>query len=443
MQSHRHWRPRWHATGNTEHCGVAGGAAGRWRARGGGGMAMIREVATRRIGEGTTETLLTSPTDEAHAPVENNSNSWKPVVVLAGWCCALLLGAAMGCLVVLFLWLDRAPPEPCEQLHCNQHGACLLDSDKSFRACDCDRGWAGDGCDSCAEGWDGEKCDHLTSCEQLHCNQHGACLLDSDKSFRACDCDRGWAGDGCDSCAGGWDGEKCDHLTSCDDKPCGAHGNCTAIAEGRYACTCQRGWIPGSEQWNCDHPTGCDSEPCGSRGTCAADGGNFFCSCAANSGWNGTRCETCLPNWSGENCDKCANGFAGVDCSPHYAKPIWALGVGGRCPRGTGDQALYDGGSTFSNPGHLGPLFEWPDCAGMRPRDVNCVSVCAPNCSVYPCPPAPNGIKAKPECVDPGADPTNPNYNANRCLLSCDDTKDCPVSFANHHSSQIDCVWHS
>ncbi|MBH25344.1 MAG: hypothetical protein CMH57_13010 [Myxococcales bacterium] len=84
-------------------------------------------------------------------------------------------------------------------------GTCVVgDPDR----CECDAGYAGDLCNTCAVGFvpSGADC---VPCDQMPCN-NGTCVTEADGPA-TCACDKGYAGDLCDTCAEGFtpDGDVC------------------------------------------------------------------------------------------------------------------------------------------------------------------------------------------------------------------------------------------
>ncbi|MEL6179199.1 MAG: hypothetical protein AAFS10_09600 [Myxococcota bacterium] len=105
-------------------------------------------------------------------------------------------GGTSGC--------DEPAPFDCTVTGCNR-GICIEgDPDR----CDCDEGYAGELCTTCASGFvpSGALC---VPCAQMPCN-NGTCVTDPGGPA-TCDCDEGYAGDLCDTCAEGFapDGDIC------------------------------------------------------------------------------------------------------------------------------------------------------------------------------------------------------------------------------------------
>ena len=89
-------------------------------------------------------------------------------------------------------------------------GQCVTDVETGD-ACQCDAGYAGTLCDACAPGFvaDGLVCVRASdACAEAPC-VFGTCIADG-PDF-TCDCDAGYQGDVCDSCAPGYhaDGLSC------------------------------------------------------------------------------------------------------------------------------------------------------------------------------------------------------------------------------------------
>lgn len=220
---------------------------------------------------------------------------------------ALGTGAALFDDVVALCHAAASGTKPltCEKAHCNNHGACLRDSDGSFRACGCDAGWSGD------------TCDHPMGCDKKPCGAgHNICTPNG--GVHTCSCESGWTGTATEG------KEGCTHAVGCDTSPCGDHGTCSADG-GNHTCICAWGWT----EIGCDHPVGCDGNPCGDHGSCSADGDRHTCTC--NSGWAGDACDwatgcdshpcgdasraTCIADGGSYTCGACKTGWSGPLCA--------------------------------------------------------------------------------------------------------------------------------
>ena len=117
---------------------------------------------------------------------------------------------------------DPCVPDPCD------HGACGNSTGEAV--CDCDTGYAGTLCDTCAVGYrlngDDECVEDL--CFGITCGTNAACQeLSGD-----CACDAGYQD-------GNSDG---DCLPECPADYCGDHGACEYDADDEYYCNCTDGW---------------------------------------------------------------------------------------------------------------------------------------------------------------------------------------------------------
>jgi len=131
---------------------------------------------------------------------------------------------------------------------CNNHGTC--DDSSGTIVCTCDTGYTGDRCESCAAGYHDEdgSCVPDEACQDDTCNGHGEC--DDTGGVITCDCDDGYAGDRCDSCAAGYAEWPADSGT-CVDDPCDPYpcdlphavpNGCVQTAADEYICTCEEGY---------------------------------------------------------------------------------------------------------------------------------------------------------------------------------------------------------
>ncbi len=159
--------------------------------------------------------------------------------------------------------------DPCVGVDCSGHGTC---SGVDGRAvCDCDTGYAGDRCESCAPGYrdDGSgTCVEETTCQADSCSGHGQC--DDSTGSVVCTCDTGYAGDHCESCAPGYvddgSGNCIEESTTCQADSCSGHGQCDD-STGSIVCTCDTGYT-GNRCQDCD--TGYHSD---GNGNCVPDTG--------------------------------------------------------------------------------------------------------------------------------------------------------------------------
>lgn len=218
---------------------------------------------------------------------------------------------------------------PCGDTECVR-GSC--EEALGEMACSCDRHFIGERCDECARGYAGDDCDTCAEgfvedpagpgacivdpCVALACGEHGTCAEETDPTGGTtlhCECDTGFAGDGCDTCADGYEGDGCDTCAdgwvvdgdacvevACLDIPCGRHGTCEDLdGDGEGSCTCDRGWDGRSCEDCVDGyvmvdgeciPDVCSGFAC-EHGTCEARGSAPVCTC--DTGWTGGACDRC------------------------------------------------------------------------------------------------------------------------------------------------------
>ncbi|MCK9459148.1 MAG: hypothetical protein M0R80_05875 [Proteobacteria bacterium] len=269
---------------------------------------------------------------------------------------------------------DCVADENCAAGSCSYHGAC--DDTSGVIECTCSYGWDGDTCNTCAPGFhvDGASCVldesclageascsyhgtcadttgyvvctcdpnfdeasycatcdsgyHLVGdacvvnedCSPSPCGAHGDCVLESFEEV--CECDVGWAGDTCATCAPGYHdvGGVCELQETClaGEASCAFHGTC-ADTTGYVVCTCDAGYDPteycadcvAGYHWlggACVIDEDCSPSPCGAHGDCSVVGGEEVCSCDA--GYAGDTCATCAPGFQ----DNDVNGTCLVDC---------------------------------------------------------------------------------------------------------------------------------
>jgi beta-lactamase superfamily II metal-dependent hydrolase len=146
-------------------------------------------------------------------------------------------------------------------LDCSGHGNC---NDSSGTAvCECDTGYAGTACQNCAAGYQDN--DNNGSCLQncsladIDCGSQGHC--EDNSGLALCVCNQGYTGNSCQYCATGYqdndDNGSC--LPNCltADLYCGQHGHCDD-SSGTAACDCDMGYA-GQDCQSCAtgfHPEG-------------------------------------------------------------------------------------------------------------------------------------------------------------------------------------------
>ncbi|MBN1769938.1 MAG: lamin tail domain-containing protein [Deltaproteobacteria bacterium] len=120
-------------------------------------------------------------------------------------CRAVSLGVVLTLVVPFPGCSGDDGPDPCGADPCHGHGTCVVLGD-GHASCECDAGYAGEFCDSCAEDHVEFPADSGTClddpCRPDPCSGHGACSLDAGGAAR-CTCDAEYAGAACDSCADG------------------------------------------------------------------------------------------------------------------------------------------------------------------------------------------------------------------------------------------------
>ena len=173
----------------------------------------------------------------------------------------------------------------------------------------CEAGRNGTGECLCIDGWSGPDC--AVPCPS-GCSGHGFCHAGT----LGCKCLSGFRGGDCAAqCPGGW------------QRPCNAHGVCTAAA----ACLCSAGFVGPACQWECPGGRG---QPCHGHGVCTVDAGpanRSRCACAGH--WRGAACDACAPGWHGVNCSRaCHRGHTRGTvcvCHSHWSGPDCAVACSG------------------------------------------------------------------------------------------------------------------
>ncbi|MBN2493285.1 MAG: hypothetical protein JXR96_01735 [Deltaproteobacteria bacterium] len=190
----------------------------------------------------------------------------------------------------------------CEDVDCGEHGECVEAG--GLPACLCDPGFVPDGL-SCV----------TDPCAASPC-VFGTCRASGRNAI--CDCEPGYTGALCDTCAPGYhlEGMRCELGSACEDDPC-VYGRCRAEG-GLPVCDCYPGYAgercdacaPGYHAVDlaCVSDTPCDPDPC-VHGACYVEGGRAAC--------------TCDVGYAGERCDTCAEGYReeGLVCVPEIGGP--------------------------------------------------------------------------------------------------------------------------
>ena len=215
-----------------------------------------------------------------------------------GSCVAVGGTAACECDPGYFALGVVCQPDPCAARTCT-HGSCR----QAYGLCECDAGWGGDSCATCATDYhlEGGDCVPDRPCQTHHC-VHGQCRLDGEAEV--CDCNPGYVGDVCDTCAPGYhaEGLTCvaDPADACHPNPCTAAYRTTCVLEGTsYRCDCDEGFH--LEGITCVGDDACHPNPCTaqSRATCVVVGGGYECDCDAGYHLEGSACvvdDACHPN---------------------------------------------------------------------------------------------------------------------------------------------------
>lgn len=202
----------------------------------------------------------------------------------------------------------------CGGTSCGTFGTCV--EGLGGPRCECAEGHVGPACDACARGWIADaagRCQNVALCDGSNpCFGHGTgCRFSDAIGGDACDCEAGYIGDLCGSCAFEYlraaDG-RCLLAASCTDGPCAAHGACVEDPDVR--CVCEAGWgeprcdacAPGfhADADACVPDVPCEATSCDFHGACSAASGLPTCSC--DFGYVGAGCEACdvthrtLPN---------------------------------------------------------------------------------------------------------------------------------------------------
>lgn len=192
--------------------------------------------------------------------------------------------------------------EDCPDSVCSNHGACSID--QQLPVCECDEGYNGLSCSSCAVGFQrtaDDNCAPVESCTADFCNGNGTCV--EGLTGAPCICDAGYAGADCSVCAPGFHDESgsCVLDEQCQATSCSGHGQCTVVSS-KVTCDCEIGY----EGDYCEvfSPELCaDGDPCGPNGTCDDAGGAVNCIC--DTGYLGATCDLCYPGYADDGSGNC------------------------------------------------------------------------------------------------------------------------------------------
>jgi beta-lactamase superfamily II metal-dependent hydrolase len=133
----------------------------------------------------------------------------------------------------------------CAADSCGPHGRC--DDSGGAIVCECDPGYSGSSCQSCAAGYqdndNDDSCLEGCTLAALDCGLHGCC--EDDTGLVLCKCDEGYTGGSCQHCTNGYqdndDNGSCRPTCAAADLDCGDHGQCQD-SSGTAACQCDLGY---------------------------------------------------------------------------------------------------------------------------------------------------------------------------------------------------------
>ena len=327
---------------------------------------------------------------------------------------------------------DQGAEKWCVDVQCGDHGECQVDGSRGV--CVCDTGYAGITCDVCVDGYQDNDGDGVCapSCSgDVACGEHGSCL--DELGVVLCECEAGYEGKSCDTCAEGYqdnDGDgvcEPDCVTSALD--CGEHGYCVDTS-GAASCACDQGFegeycdncVEGTQDRDGDgicRPTCAESElECGALGLC--DDSSGVAECVCNTGYAGADCDECAEGYqdndgdgvcapdcdtrgltcnnhgtcsdelgvalceceaeyTGADCDECASGYQDDDgdgvCEPSCTSSVTCSGHGSCLPVGSSELCMCDVEYTGAN---------CDECAsGYQDNDND--GVCAQTCDSVMC----------------------------------------------------------
>ena len=176
--------------------------------------------------------------------------------------------------------------DPCEDVTCSYHGACVMGPGGA--QCECDEGYHPEGLSCVEDGTTGP-------CHGIDCSGHGVCV--DVGGTPECRCEAGYHAEGLNCVE--------DPVDPCKGITCSGHGQCIDN-NGTPECQCEQGYHP--EGLSCveDGTTGpCDGVTCSNHGTCFDNNGTAECHCD-----NGYHAE-------GLNCVPDADPCQGITCSGH------------------------------------------------------------------------------------------------------------------------------
>ncbi len=198
---------------------------------------------------------------------------------------------------------------------CGANGTC--NDTTGIVSCTCQPGYSGPTCAQCYPGYSATDagCQLATRCAPSSCSFAGTCSHDAGSP--QCQCNAGYTGPSCNTCATGF--HRNAQYQCVADETCASNNRCTsngtcAVQNGVAVCSCRTGYAgptcadcyPGYHLADggaadggvgCVLDTVCLPETCRFHGTCSADAGVVRCTC--ETGYIGERCET--------NIDDCVN----------------------------------------------------------------------------------------------------------------------------------------
>jgi hypothetical protein len=266
---------------------------------------------------------------------------------------------------------DAAGPTVCGAQTCNDRQVCATDS---AAGCVCREQYAGADCSSCAAGYTagaGGACTAtaISCADASPCGPHGTCMAGTGGD--ACNCEPGYAGRACQTCAVGYqdndrDGvcttscasTSCTAAQTCSDSSGTAHCACPGNHTGPSCDHCPVGWTPRPADNVCVQGCTLGGSGCGVRKTCDPSLG--VCVCQA--GYSGDQCDGCATGYQDNNHDgTCTAGCAMMTCPTGQSCNDSSGTARCACPAdrmGTNCEQCLAG---------------WV----MRPSDGSCVQTCA------------------------------------------------------------------
>ncbi len=225
--------------------------------------------------------------------------------------------------------------------------------------CDCDEGYQGPSCASCATGFqdndDNTLCSPTCATATLGCPPAQHC--DDSSGSAECSCEDGYSGDDCLSCAVNYQDNDNNNtcLPACGhaELGCSDHGSCND-ASGQVSCNCDSDYqgehcelCASTLQDNDDNGTclpGCShaSASC-DNGTCSDASGDIVCTCEAA--------------YTGPDCDQCSAGYQDNDnnqsCLATCATVAYTCSNQGSCSDASGEAScICDEGLNDDGDGH-------------------------------------------------------------------------------------------